>query len=274
MTEDEAFIRAVVDNPGDDTPRLVYADWLDERNDPRGAYLRAELEWAKPWREGIRPDYSFRLWEESVPLNQLWVARVSRPPHGVCCEHFVMEEPGPTVTIGNLTRFEKEHELALPVQYRAFLLNHNGGQPYPAGKWLPASAEPFCGDERYWFYSLSLTNVGHFAGSLQYEVTHYRTLALPRFLQREPGPLPRYQAEWYTDFIPMCRTPDIIITLLIGVRGIHAGTVYGIDWSVEPVPYNQRHAHSDLAMFLYEFRPPAEFDVPDQSPNPDKSYEV
>jgi uncharacterized protein (TIGR02996 family) len=39
MTEDEAFIRAVVDRPGDDTARLVYADWLDERSDPRGAYL-------------------------------------------------------------------------------------------------------------------------------------------------------------------------------------------------------------------------------------------
>lgn len=42
MSEDEAFIRAIVDNPGDDTARLVYADWLDERNDPRGPYLRAE----------------------------------------------------------------------------------------------------------------------------------------------------------------------------------------------------------------------------------------
>src|SRR5262249_19542994 len=27
VSEDEAFIRAVVDGPGDDTPRLVYADW-------------------------------------------------------------------------------------------------------------------------------------------------------------------------------------------------------------------------------------------------------
>ena len=48
MTEDEAFVRAVVDGPGDDTPRLVYADWLDDRNDPRCAYLRAEAEWFAP----------------------------------------------------------------------------------------------------------------------------------------------------------------------------------------------------------------------------------
>ena len=44
MNEDEAFIRAIVDAPGDDLPRLVYADWLDDRADPRGPYLRAEHE--------------------------------------------------------------------------------------------------------------------------------------------------------------------------------------------------------------------------------------
>ncbi len=42
MIDEETFIRAVVDRPGDDTPRLMYADWLDDRADPRGAYLRAE----------------------------------------------------------------------------------------------------------------------------------------------------------------------------------------------------------------------------------------
>ena len=50
MTDDEAFVRMVVDSPGDDLPRLVYADWLQERGDPRGDYLRAELDWAEPWR--------------------------------------------------------------------------------------------------------------------------------------------------------------------------------------------------------------------------------
>jgi uncharacterized protein (TIGR02996 family) len=31
MTDDEAFVRAIVAAPADDAPRLVYADWLDER---------------------------------------------------------------------------------------------------------------------------------------------------------------------------------------------------------------------------------------------------
>ncbi len=35
------FLRAVTANLADHTAKLVYADWLDEHNDPRGEYLRA-----------------------------------------------------------------------------------------------------------------------------------------------------------------------------------------------------------------------------------------
>jgi uncharacterized protein (TIGR02996 family) len=30
MHHDEAFLQAIIENPDDDTPRLVYADYLDE----------------------------------------------------------------------------------------------------------------------------------------------------------------------------------------------------------------------------------------------------
>jgi uncharacterized protein (TIGR02996 family) len=42
MTHDEAFLRAILDNPDDDTPRLVYADWLEEQGDPRGEFIRLQ----------------------------------------------------------------------------------------------------------------------------------------------------------------------------------------------------------------------------------------
>jgi uncharacterized protein (TIGR02996 family) len=40
MTQEEAFLRAIIDHPADDAPRLIYADWLDERGDPRGEFIR------------------------------------------------------------------------------------------------------------------------------------------------------------------------------------------------------------------------------------------
>jgi uncharacterized protein (TIGR02996 family) len=42
MTEHEAFLRAVIAEPDEDAPRLVYADWLEERGDPRGEFIRLQ----------------------------------------------------------------------------------------------------------------------------------------------------------------------------------------------------------------------------------------
>ena len=35
-----AFLADCKENPMDDTPRLVLADWLEEQGDPRGEFLR------------------------------------------------------------------------------------------------------------------------------------------------------------------------------------------------------------------------------------------
>ena len=42
MDNEEPFLRAIADNAADDTARLVYADWLEERGDPRAAFLRIQ----------------------------------------------------------------------------------------------------------------------------------------------------------------------------------------------------------------------------------------
>jgi uncharacterized protein (TIGR02996 family) len=44
MTQEEAFLQAILENPKDDTPRLVYADWLDERGIPHADTIRAHPE--------------------------------------------------------------------------------------------------------------------------------------------------------------------------------------------------------------------------------------
>jgi uncharacterized protein (TIGR02996 family) len=36
------FVSATLESPEDDTPRLIYADWLEERGDPRGEFIRLQ----------------------------------------------------------------------------------------------------------------------------------------------------------------------------------------------------------------------------------------
>jgi uncharacterized protein (TIGR02996 family) len=43
MTHDQAFLEAIRDSPHDDTPRLVYADWLEEHGNPdRAEFIRVQ----------------------------------------------------------------------------------------------------------------------------------------------------------------------------------------------------------------------------------------
>src|SRR4051812_30924932 len=43
MSDAAAFLRAILAAPDDDLPRLVYADYLDERDDPRGQFIRLQI---------------------------------------------------------------------------------------------------------------------------------------------------------------------------------------------------------------------------------------
>jgi uncharacterized protein (TIGR02996 family) len=43
MSEDAGLFAALCAHPEDEPLRLVYADWLDERGDPRGEWLRLQV---------------------------------------------------------------------------------------------------------------------------------------------------------------------------------------------------------------------------------------
>jgi len=46
VTDDHRpFIDTILERPDDDGPRLVYADWLEERGDPRGEFIRLQIRW-------------------------------------------------------------------------------------------------------------------------------------------------------------------------------------------------------------------------------------
>lgn len=44
MSEDQSFLDEICAHPDDDTPRLIYADWLEDQGDPRGEFIRVQCE--------------------------------------------------------------------------------------------------------------------------------------------------------------------------------------------------------------------------------------
>ncbi|HKB34812.1 MAG TPA: TIGR02996 domain-containing protein, partial [Gemmataceae bacterium] len=42
MSQDEGFLQAIIEEPDDVGLRLIFADWLDERGDPRGEFIRVQ----------------------------------------------------------------------------------------------------------------------------------------------------------------------------------------------------------------------------------------
>jgi len=55
-SDGEALFRAICEQPWEDTPRLVYADWLEENGEPeRAAFIRFECEF--PVRTPSHPQY-------------------------------------------------------------------------------------------------------------------------------------------------------------------------------------------------------------------------
>jgi uncharacterized protein (TIGR02996 family) len=78
MSDGKALLRAILDNPDDDAPRLIYADWLEEYSDPdRATFIRAQIELAR-----LPPDHADRdrlvqiersLWKSKRAAWTAWV---------------------------------------------------------------------------------------------------------------------------------------------------------------------------------------------------------
>jgi uncharacterized protein (TIGR02996 family) len=132
MSRDNDFLAAIVAAPGNDVPRQDYADWLKAQGDPRSGYVRAEIDWAKTKSK----ETERRLRRLAAEFDPVWVARVSRPPMGICADHLRFHDPGPTyirpaLQPSDLAWLQKRFRITLPADYQAFLLNCNGGWPEP-----------------------------------------------------------------------------------------------------------------------------------------------
>jgi uncharacterized protein (TIGR02996 family) len=85
MHADADFLRKLLEDPADDTARLVYADWLDERADPesraKAEFLRVACERgrvpADAKRQAERLDAKLRTL--AAGLDPDWLAVVSEP---------------------------------------------------------------------------------------------------------------------------------------------------------------------------------------------------
>jgi uncharacterized protein (TIGR02996 family) len=132
MGSDNDFIAAIVSAPGNEVPRDEYADWLKAQGDPRSGYLHAEKEWVKSQSDQA----GTRLRILAREFDPVWVARVSRPPVGICADHVPFHDPmpkqvRPALQPSDLAWLEKRFAITLPAEYQAFLLNYNGGRPEP-----------------------------------------------------------------------------------------------------------------------------------------------
>lgn len=85
----DAFLRSLLDSPRDDASRLVYADWLEDQDDPPAArqadYLRLTVQLAVPaLKKGLRKALRKRLQALAADLDTDWLAVVSRIPVENC----------------------------------------------------------------------------------------------------------------------------------------------------------------------------------------------
>jgi uncharacterized protein (TIGR02996 family) len=79
MNKDKGFLEAIRANPDDRSVKLIYADWLEEANDPRGEFVRVTLALAElPQQDKRYPDL-YAQWRELRPLaGAEWLALVDR----------------------------------------------------------------------------------------------------------------------------------------------------------------------------------------------------
>lgn len=79
MMTEVAFLNALQSAPTDALHRLAYADWLEERGDPRAEYLRLQVELVRTWTYADQvPSVSARLAELAAILDPAWLADVRR----------------------------------------------------------------------------------------------------------------------------------------------------------------------------------------------------
>jgi uncharacterized protein (TIGR02996 family) len=78
LTQEEAFLQAILEHPDDETPRRIFSDWLQEQGDPRGEFILAQCELAAMPRHDPRwPDLADREKELREAHGKTWAGTLA-----------------------------------------------------------------------------------------------------------------------------------------------------------------------------------------------------
>jgi uncharacterized protein (TIGR02996 family) len=91
---DDPFLRDLLAKPDDRQTRQVYADWLEERGDPRGEFLRLEDALAAlPKKDPSRQKLQTRLRELRAAISPEWLAQLDKARIENCGVEFEFQCP-------------------------------------------------------------------------------------------------------------------------------------------------------------------------------------
>jgi uncharacterized protein (TIGR02996 family) len=79
---EEGFRQAIIDNPADAFVRLVFADWLDDRGDPRGEFIRVQIELSGDPNRGRRDELEARERDLLYHHRADWLSVLGENWHG------------------------------------------------------------------------------------------------------------------------------------------------------------------------------------------------
>ncbi len=122
MTHEEAFIRAIRETPEDDVPRLIYADWLEERGQSdRAEFIRIQCRLASSVEEGQEQSALLKRAEELLRRHwNEWVGplrAIVGPWRDRYGEHWIGQEYHPDA----LHRFQRGFVDTLALDAEDFL---------------------------------------------------------------------------------------------------------------------------------------------------------
>jgi uncharacterized protein (TIGR02996 family) len=138
MSIEDAFIQAILSDPRAAAPRLIYADWLEERGESasicRAEYLRVECEWdALLQRDPRRPTLQARLQELRPTVGDDWwrqldLARLLSPGFGRSGGEGVSEPyfPEEAVSLLRAARYDPAARPGLELVSGSFIWHDEG----------------------------------------------------------------------------------------------------------------------------------------------------